>query len=265
MIDSHCHLFIDSLKNNFSEVIKRSIDNNITSILSINTNTNDFEEHYNLIKNYRSIFISCGQHPEYVNNKNIIPTKEIISISKNNNVIGIGETGIDLYHSTEHIKSQYKSFENHIEACLETNLPLIIHQRNSEKEIIDILSNYKNNTLPVVMHCFTGSKKLRDFCVESNYYISLSGIVTFKNATDLRDIIREVPLSLLLIETDSPFLTPSPYRGIKPNEPSYVYYVGKYLSDFFKVSINKFEKITDNNFYSLFKKAIRYKAILYED
>ena len=94
---------------------------------------------------YQSIFISFGQHPEYVNNNNIVTAKDIVSISKNNNVIGIGETGIDLYHSTEHIKSQYKSFENHIEACLETNLPLIVHQRNSEKEIIDILSNYKNN------------------------------------------------------------------------------------------------------------------------
>ena len=264
MIDSHCHLFFDSLRNNFSEVIKRSIDNNITAILSINTNINEFEEHYNLINNYKSIFISFGQHPEYVNNKNIVSTNDIISVSKNNNVIGIGETGIDLYHSTEHIKSQYKSFENHIEACLETNLPLIIHQRNSEKEIIDILSNYKNNTLKVVMHCFTGSKKLRDFCIEFNYYISLSGIVTFKKAKDLRDIIREVPLNLLLIETDSPFLTPVPYRG-KPNEPSYVYYVGKYLSDLFKISIVEFEKITDNNFYSLFKKAIRYKGILYEN
>ncbi len=190
MIDSHCHLFFDSLRNNFPEIIKRSIENNITAILSINTNISDFEEHYNLIKNYKSIFISYGQHPEYVNNNNIVTAKDIVSISKNNNVIGIGETGIDLYHPTEHIISQYKSFENHIEACLETNLPLIVHQRNSEKEIIDILSNYKNNSLKVVMHCFTGSKKLRDFCIESNYYISLSGIVTFKNAEDLRNIIR---------------------------------------------------------------------------
>ena len=224
----------------------------------------DFNAHHDLIKNYKSIFISIGQHPEYVNLNNIVSTEKIISISKNKKVIGIGETGIDLFHSKEHIKSQYKSFENHIEACLETQLPLIIHQRNSEKEIIDILSNYRNFSLPLVMHCFTGSKKLRDFCIESNYYISLSGIITFKNASNLREIIKDIPLNLLLIETDSPFLTPYPYRGIKPNEPSYVYYVGKYLSDFFKISINEFEEITDNNFYSLFNKAFRYKEILYE-
>ena len=266
MIDSHCHLFFDSLKNNFSKIIERSINNNITSILSINTKMSDFEEHYNLIKNYKSIFISCGQHPENVTNKNIISTEDIILTCNNNEkVIAIGETGIDLYHSTEHKESQYISFEKHIEACLETNLPLIIHQRNSEEEIIDILSSYKNSSLPLVMHCFTGSKKLRDFCIDSNYYISLSGIITFKNATDLRNIITNIPLNLLLIETDSPFLTPSPFRGIKPNEPSFVYYIGKYLAEFFNISIEEFEKITDNNFYTLFQKAIRCKEILHEN
>ncbi len=265
MIDSHCHLNFDVLAKNFSQIINNAKKKNITSILSINTKMKDFYSHYELIKNYNSIFLSCGQHPDNVNENNIVSSKDLILMSKNNKVIGIGETGIDLYHSSEHIKSQYKSFENHIEACMQTKLPLIIHQRNSENEIIEILSNYKNNLLPLVMHCFTGSKRLRDFCIESNYYISLSGIVTFKNATDLRDIVKDIPLNLLLIETDSPFLTPVPFRGIKSNEPSFVYYIGKYLSDFFGISIEEFEKITDNNFYTLFKKAIRYKEILNEN
>ena len=114
------------------------------------------------------------------------------------------------------------------------------------------------------MHCFTGSKKLRDFCIDSNFYISLSGIITFKNALNLREIVKDIPLNLLLIETDSPFLTPTPYRG-KSNEPSYVYYVGKYLAEYLGISIEEFEKITDNNFYTLFNKAIRYKEIFYEN
>ena len=108
MIDSHCHLFFDSLKNNFSEIIKRSIENKITAILSINTKMEDFEKHYNLIKNYNSVYISCGQHPENVNSANIVFTKEIVSLCTNNKVIGIGETGIDLYHSNENIKYQYE-------------------------------------------------------------------------------------------------------------------------------------------------------------
>ena len=227
----------------------------------------DFDEHYNLIKYYKSIFISCGQHPEHITNKNIISTEDIILTCNNNEkVIGIGETGIDLYHSSEHKKSQYKSFENHIEASYDASLPLIIHQRNSENEIMDVLNNYqKNKLLNVVFHCFTGTKKLRNFCLDNNYYISLSGIITFNNAKELREIIKSFPLNFVLIETDSPFLTPSPYRRIKPNEPFYVYYVGKYLAEFFNVSIEEFEKITDNNFYSLFKKAIRYKEISYEN
>ena len=232
MIDSHCHLFFDSLKNNFSKIIERSINNNITSILSINTKMEDFDEHYNLIKYYKSIFISCGQHPEHITNKNIISTEDIILTCNNNEkVIGIGETGIDLYHSSEHKKSQYRSFENHIEASYDTSLPLIIHQRNSENEIMDVLNNYqKNKPLNVVFHCFTGTKNLRNFCLENNFFISLSGIITFKNANELREVIKSIPLSLLVCETDSPFLSPVPYRG-KINEPSYVHYVGKYLAE----------------------------------
>ena len=140
-----CHLYFDSLKENFQKIIEKSINNNITAILSINTKNEDFENHYNLIKNYKSIFISYGLHPEYVNNKNIISTKKIISISNNSKVIGIGETGIDLYHSTEHIKSQFKSFENHIEAVhkeklyqcdqCEFKMNLNEHIRNYDKKI----------------------------------------------------------------------------------------------------------------------------------
>ena len=144
MIDSHCHLFYDSLRNDFLKIIERSKLNNITSILSINTKPEDFKTHFNLIKKYKSIFISYGQHPEYVDKENIITSKEIITESNSNDkVIGIGETGIDLFHSTNNFKFQIKSFENHIEASIDTKIPLIIHQRNSENEIIDILSNYK--------------------------------------------------------------------------------------------------------------------------
>jgi len=257
LIDSHCHLFFDKLKNNLPIIVNRAKEKNITSILSINTKLEEFNDHLNLIKNYNSIFISCGVHPENINKNNIPKVKDIVSFCAKKKVIGIGETGLDLYHSTDNIKSQYKSFENHIEATLSTNLPLIIHQRNSENEIIEVLNNYKNDSLPLVMHCFTGSKKLRNFCIDSNYYISLSGIVTFKNANDLREVIKTIPLTSILIETDSPFLSPMPYRG-KTNEPSYVYFIGKYLANFFNIQIEEFEKTTDNNFYKLFSKAIPY-------
>ena len=256
MIDSHCHLNFKSLKNNISELITRAKKNNITSILSINTKIEEFKEHYDLIKQYQSIYISSGVHPEHINNNNIPTTKKLTSLCTYDRVIGIGETGLDFYYSTEHKDSQYRAFEKHIECSYEKKLPLIIHQRNSENEIIDLLQNYqKEKPLNIVFHCFTGTSKLRNFCLDNNFYISLSGIVTFKNANDLRNVIKSIPLKSILIETDSPFLSPAPYRG-KTNEPSYVYYIGKYLANFYNVETEEFEKITDRNFYQLFSKAI---------
>ena len=261
MIDSHCHLNYDNLSKDFSSIIKRAQDNNITAILSINTNPDEFESHYQLIKKHQSLFISYGLHPAEVNSLNIVSLESLKFYCKYDQVIGIGETGLDFYHSTEHKSEQYQSFENHIECSYETNLPLIIHQRNSEKEIIDVLNNYqKSKPLKVVFHCFTGSTKLRSFCLDNEFYISISGIITFKNANDLRKVISDFPLQQMLIETDSPFLAPAPFRG-KMNEPSYVKYISEYLSDFYNISQKKFNEITDNNFYKLFSKAIRYNEI----
>ena len=261
MIDSHCHLNFDNLSNDFSSIIKRAKENNITAILSINTNPDEFKSHYQLIKKHQSLFISYGLHPANVNSINIPSINNLKYYCEYDQVIGIGETGLDFYRSTEHKSEQYQSFENHIECSYETNLPLIIHQRNSEKEIIDVLNNYqKSKPLKVVFHCFTGSKKLRSFCLDNEFYISLSGIITFKNANDLREVVSDFPLQQILIETDSPFLAPEPFRG-KMNAPSYVKYISEYLSDFYNVPHKKFNEITDNNFYKLFSKAIRYNEI----
>ena len=261
MIDSHCHLNFESLKKNILSVIQNAKNNNISSILTINTDPNDFEDHYKLIQNYNSIYISYGLHPENVNGINKISKNLILEKTKLKKVIGIGETGLDFYHSIEFKKEQYEILEEHIEASIRCNLPLIIHQRNSENEIIDILTKYqKIHPLKVVFHCFTGTSKLRNFCLDNDYYISLSGIITFKNANELRDVIKDVPLTSILIETDSPFLSPSPFRG-KINEPSYVKYIAEYLSIFFSIPLNKISNITDDNFYKLFSKAIRYNDL----
>ena len=261
MIDSHCHLNFESIKNNFLTIIDNAKKNNITSVLSINTDPDEFKTHYNLIKNYKSIFLSYGLHPENVTDKKLLTRNLISKYSKIDKVIGIGETGLDFYHSTKYKKEQYRVFEEHIEASIETGLPLIIHQRNSENEIMDILNSYhKNNNLKVVFHCFTGTSNLKKFCLERNYLLSLSGIVTFKNANELRDTIKDVPISSILIETDSPFLSPAPFRG-KLNEPSYVRFIAEYLSKFFKIPIKKIIKNTDDNFYNLFTKAIKYNEI----
>ena len=254
MIDSHCHLNFDSLSNDLSNVIKRCNDNNVTKLLSINTKPEEFEYHLDLIKDYNNIYISYGIHPQEVNNESLLSLNDIENNINNSKLIALGETGLDFYYSIEYKKKQIQVFEAHIEASKNFNLPLIIHQRNSEDAIIKILNKYKNDNLKLVFHCFTGSKKLLDYCIQNNYYISISGIVTFKNAVSLREIILNASLDYLLIETDSPYLAPVPMRG-KENEPSFVRYTAEYLAKFFSMKNEDFFQLTDNNFYKLFSRA----------
>ena len=251
MIDSHCHLNFKKLSENFENIINNSKKNNISSILSINTKPEDFQDHLNLIKNYNSIYLSYGLHPSDVQSMNQIELQNFDQYCNNEKVIGIGETGIDLYHSDQFLKEQTQVFETHIEASIKHSLPIIIHQRNSEKEIVDILKNYKSNNLKLIFHCFTGSNQLLNFCLENNYYISISGIITFKNASSLRDIIKDAPLDSILIETDSPFLAPEPMRG-KKNEPSFVKFTAEKLATIKNISNDNLIKTTSTNFDRLF-------------
>ena len=170
MIDSHCHLNFHSLKNNFNQLISNSKKNNLTSILTINTDPKEFNDHLNLIKKYKSIYISYGLHPENVNNHTFFTKDNILLNCDNPKVIAIGETGLDFYHSIKFKKKQYDVFETHIQASIENQLPIIIHQRDSENEIIEVLKSYqKKHYLSVVFHCFTGSKKLLNFCLDNNF------------------------------------------------------------------------------------------------
>jgi len=254
VIDSHCHLNFPSIRANIKNVLKRSEANGVTKLLTINTNPNEFDDHLNLIKDFDNIYISYGIHPEVVNNNSYLSFDDIENKMKNSKIIGIGETGLDFFHSIEFKKKQYEIFERHIEASKIFDLPIIIHQRNSEKEIIEILKKYKNENLKIVFHCFTGSSALLQFCDENKYYISLSGIVTFKNANLLRDTIKNATLDYLLVETDSPFLAPTPMRG-KENEPSFVKFTADYLANFYSIEREEFYNLTDNNFYKLFSRA----------
>ena len=256
MIDSHCHLNFESLSKDLQNIMKRCNENGVTHLLSINTRPKEFETHLNLISDFNNIYISYGIHPEGISNETVLSYKEIDKIIKNPKLIALGETGLDFYHSIKYKEKQIEVFEAHIEASKIYDLPIIIHQRDSEEEIIKILNKFKNDNLKIVFHCFTGSKKLLEFCIENKYYISLSGIITFKNANSLREIILNASLDHLLIETDSPFLAPVPMRG-KSNEPSFVKYTGEFLAKFYSMTKENFFELTDNNFYKLFSRAKR--------
>ncbi len=254
MIDSHCHLNFENLRNDISNIIKRCNDNGVTNILTINTKPEEFKNHLDLIKNYNNIFISYGIHPQEVNQNSHLSFDDIEKYIKNRKLIGLGESGLDFFYSKKLQDKQVEIFTSHIEASKIFDLPLIIHQRNSEDEIINILKKFQSDKLKIVFHCFTGSKKLLNFCLENNYYISLSGIITFKNANNLRDVISKASMEYIILETDSPYLAPVPMRG-KINEPSFVKYTAEYLASFYGMNNNDFFKLTDNNFYKLFSRA----------
>ena len=202
------------------------------------------------------IFGTFGIHPHEADKNEINKFEIISSVKQNKKIIGIGETGLDFFYNNSKKEAQIKSFETHIEAAIELKLPLIVHSRSAEKETYEILKKNYHQNLKILMHCFTGSTSFAKKLLELNAFFSASGIITFKNSNKLQDTFKTIPIDKLMIETDSPFLAPEPMRG-KVNEPSFVKYTAEYLAKFFKLSLEEFEKITDNNFFNLFTKAKR--------
>ncbi|MBD1148774.1 TatD family hydrolase [Pelagibacterales bacterium SAG-MED30] len=252
MIDSHCHLDHEPLLSNIDSVIERSKSAGITKILTICTTLNSFNKIKKLVLKDKIIYGTYGIHPHETKNDIVNSDLIINEISNNDKIIGVGETGLDFYYDNSDKETQIKSFETHIKASMELNIPLIIHSRSAENETFDILNKYKNDDLKILMHCFTGSQKFAEKLLDLNAYFSASGIITFKNSQDLQKTFQMIPLDKLLIETDSPFLAPEPNRG-KKNEPSFVKFTGKKLADLKNISFEDLVNSTTNNFNKLFK------------
>jgi len=251
MIDSHCHLDHEPLHENLSEVIYRSKEIGITKLLTICTTLESFENIKAIVEKDKMIYGTYGIHPhETVNNK--IDKQTIVrSVNENKKIIGIGETGLDFFYNYSDRERQISSFKAHIEAAIELNKPIIIHSREAEKETFEILNSYKNKNLKILMHCFTGSLEFSKKLLNLDAFFSASGIITFKNSTDLQNIFKTIPLEKLLIETDSPFLAPIPMRG-KKNEPSFIKYTLEKLSSLKETTVEKMSEITTDNFNKLF-------------
>ena len=251
MIDSHCHLDHETLLENLSAVVKKSKEVGITKLLTICTTFDSFERIKKIITKDEIIYGTYGIHPHESGNDRI--KKEIIikSVNENNKIIGVGETGLDFYYNHADKNIQIESFKAHIEASIELNKPLIIHSRQAEKETFDILKSYKNSNLKILMHCFTGSLEFSKKLLTLDAFFSASGIITFKNSIDLQNTFRSLPLEKLLIETDSPFLSPIPMRG-KKNEPSFIIYTLEKLSALKETTKENMSKITTDNFNRLF-------------
>ena len=252
MIDSHCHLDHEPLLENLSDIIKRSKEVGISKLLTICTTVESFDRIKNIIKLDPMIYGTFGIHPHETEESFLIDKNYIINqISQNERIIGIGETGLDFFYNHSNKEKQISSFKAHIEASIELNKPIIIHSRDAEKETFEILNSYSNMNLKILMHCFTGSLEFSKKLLTLDAFFSASGIITFKNSTDLQNTFKTIPLKKLLIETDSPFLAPIPMRG-KKNEPSYIKYTLEKLSQLRETTIEKMSEITTNNFNKLF-------------
>jgi len=251
MIDSHCHLDHEPLLSDLPNVIQRSKNVGIEKLLTISTSFESFSRIKNLIKVDEMIYGTIGIHPHEAS-KDIISSKEIIkNLKENEKIIGIGETGLDFYYNNSEKEKQISSFKQHIEASIETNKPLIVHSREAEKETFEILNHYKNQNVKILMHCFTGSREFSKKLLTLNSFFSASGIITFKNAIDLQETFKSLPLNNILIETDSPFLAPVPNRG-KKNEPSFIDFTAVKLAEIKNISKSELIKVTTDNFNKLF-------------
>ena len=253
IVDSHCHLDFSELFNQLNEVIHRAESNQVKCFLTICTTLESFERIKLIINKYKNIYGTFGIHPHETKKFTNVDSKFILDLKKKyKKVIGIGETGLDFYYNYSDKKIQIKSFIEHIHAASELNIPIIVHSRNAEIDTYEIIkSEIKNSNLKVLIHCFTGSKNFAKKLLDLNCYISLSGIITFKNSAELADTASYIPIEKLLVETDSPYLAPLPYRG-KTNEPSYIIQTIEKLSKIKKISKESVIENTTKNFKELF-------------
>ena len=251
--DSHCHLDSSNLYANLDDVIKRADQNQVKYLLTICTTLESFEVIKLIVEKYKNIYGTLGIHPHETDKFKNVNSKFITSLKKRHKkIVGIGESGLDFYYNHSDKKTQKKSFIEHINAASELNIPIIVHSRNAESDTYDILkSEKKNSDLKILMHCFTGSNDFAKKLIDINSYISISGIITFKNSIELVDTVSNIPIDRLLVETDAPYLAPCPHRG-ETNEPSYIVHTVEKLSQIKKISIKSVISNTTSNFKNLF-------------
>ena len=255
IIDSHCHLTYEPISNTLKETIDRANKDGIKYMLTISTEDKSFEQILKIVNSHKSVYGTYGIHPHEAKLHQHIQRVDIINkVNQNKKIIGIGETGLDFYYNHSDKKDQINSFEEHISAAQEKNLPLIVHTRSAEKETFEILKKHlKKKNFKILIHCFTGSRRFAFDLLDLGSYISASGVITFKKSQELANIFKDLPNEKILVETDAPYLAPVPLRG-KPNEPSYIVHTVKFLSNLKNIPYKVFSERTSNNFFDLFGK-----------
>lgn len=255
LVDSHCHLDYPDFAD-LDEVVRRAHAAGVDTLLTIATSMLKFPGVLAVAEAQDHIFCTVGVHPHEAGKEDMVTTQTLLAwANKHPKIVGFGETGLDYFYEHSPREAQIESFRRHIAAARTAQLPVIIHTRDAEDDTLKILQEeMEQGAFPGVIHCFSASKAFAERAVDMGLYISISGIVTFKKADDLRRAVATVPLDRLLVETDSPYLAPIPHRG-KPNEPAFTAHTAKKLAEIKSVSFDEIANMTTDNFFRLFSKA----------
>ncbi len=255
IVDSHCHLNFSDFAEDFEAVVQAARDAQVGVMQTICTRMSEFDTIHRIALEHEGIYCSVGVHPCNVHEAELVTVDALVAAAAKPKVIGLGETGLDYFHSTDHIAAQKQSFRTHIQASRRTGLPVIIHCRDAEEDTVAILQEEKaKGDFKALIHCFTGTQWLADEVLKLGLSISLSGILTFKNAKQIQAVAKTIPIDRTLVETDAPYLAPMPHRG-KRNEPAYTRHTVEYLASLKELSFKEVAKQTTANFFGLFDKA----------
>ena len=250
LVDSHCHIPMLGKEMDVNEVIANAKALGVEHMLCVSVDLETYPEILSLAEEHERIYASVGVHPN-TTMQDEVTQETLVKLAANEHVIAIGETGLDYFRSEGDLEWQRDRFRTHIKAAKSVNKPLIIHTRNVGEDITRILDEEGADEVGGVMHCFVEDWETAQKAMDMNFYISFSGIVTFKNAKEVQEVAKQVPLEQMLVETDSPYLTPMPYRG-KPNQPGYTRYVAEFIAELKGISFEQVAEQTTTNFFNLF-------------
>jgi len=255
LIDSHCHLDFPDFGDELDDIVARAGDAGISHMVTISTHLSKFPDVRAVAERYDNIFCSVGIHPHQAGTEKEVSVAELVELSQHPKVVGIGETGLDFFYEHSPRDIQERQFRTHIRAARETGLPLIVHTRDADTDTIRIMEEeYAEGPFPGLIHCFSATQELAERMIAMGFYISFSGIVTFKKADALRDVARVIPAERILVETDSPYLAPIPQRG-KRNEPAFTAFTAAKIAEVRGITPSEIAQITTDNFKRVFAKA----------
>lgn len=255
IVDSHCHLDFPDFDEERADIVARAVEAGVGKMVTICTKLKNEPQVRKIAEEFQSVYYAAGTHPMSAADEPMATVEQLVALAQHPKFVGIGETGLDYHYTADSAKVQKTSLAVHIDAARETGLPLIIHSRAADEDMADILeAAYAKGPFDCVMHCFSSGPELARRTLDLGFYLSMSGIATFPKSQEVRDIFAAAPLDRVLVETDSPYLAPKPFRG-KRNEPAYTAHTAAVGAEVFGISLADFARATTDNFHRLFSKA----------